>query len=122
MIRSEPMVLASAASFLSGDGSVAFRIAELDNLPSNRLGEVSLLEFYNALSTTVAVTASNLDNQLDAARAVNLSLQAQRERISGVNLDEEAISMIKFQRAFESASRFVRVVDDMISELISLIR
>jgi flagellar hook-associated protein 1 FlgK len=116
------MVLASAGAFLSGDGSVAARIAELDNQPSGRLGDVSLPEFYNALSTTVAVTASGMDDQLDAARTVHLSLQAQRERISGVNLDEEAISMIKFERAFQGASRFVRVVDDMISELVSLIR
>lgn len=122
LILSEPMALASAASFLSGDGSIASRIAALDDQPSGRLGEVSLLEFYNAISTTVAVAASNMDTELDAARAVNLSLQAQRERVSGVNLDEEAISLIKFQRAFEGAARFVRVVDDMISELISLIR
>ena len=58
----------------------------------------------------------------EAAETVLGSLEAQRESISGVNLDEEAISLIKFERAFQGASRFIRVVDDLLSELILLVR
>ena len=70
----------------------------------------------------MAVTASGVIEATEAAWAVRSSLQAQKESISGVSLDEEAISLLKFERAFQGASRFVTVVDELLDELMRMIR
>ena len=115
-------LLAASSVSLAGDGANAGRIAALDTVASEGLDHASIPGFYNAIASSVAVTAAAVRQEVEAASSVLGSLQAQRESISGVNLDEEAISLIKFQRAFQGAARFVRVVDDLISELVMLVR
>lgn len=121
-LSEQPSLLAAAHVFLEGDGEVAGRLASLDTAISSRLGETSITKFYNAISTAVAVRTGAARDNAQAAQTVLESLQAQRESISGVNLDEEAIALVKYERAFQGAARFVTVVDDLLAELILLIR
>ena len=50
------------------------------------------------------------------------SLVAQREAMSGVSLDEEALALIKFERAFQGAARYITVVDELIGEMLNMVR
>jgi flagellar hook-associated protein 1 FlgK len=59
---------------------------------------------------------------LDASGIIFDSLTSQRESISGVNVDEEAVSLISFQRGFEGAARYMNVVDEMLQTLLGLLR
>jgi flagellar hook-associated protein 1 FlgK len=47
---------------------------------------------------------------------------AQRESVSGVSLDEEAINLLQYQRAFEAAARFLNVADEMTRTILELAR
>ena len=118
----QPSLLATASVFLPGDASTAGRIAELDTLTSDILGDVSIPEFYSSMRNATAIaTAVALDDVI-ATSTILVSLQTQKESISGVNLDEEAIELVKLERAFQGAARFISVVDDLLAELVSLIR
>ena len=121
-LQADADLIAAAAAFVSGDGGNAGRIAALDTAPSGRLGEVSLVKFYNGLASEVASASAAAREDAEAAEVVFTTLQAQRESLSGVNLDEEAIQLVKFQRAFQGAARFVGVVDGLLNELVTLIR
>jgi len=57
-----------------------------------------------------------------SASAVVQSLTAQRESISGVNLDEEAISLMQFQRAFQAAAQYTTTVNNLVDEVLSIVR
>ncbi len=121
-LHQDSRLLAAASVFLPGDGENARRIASLDSQSTELLSGVSIPQFYNALVSSVAVTASGVNSDVDSLGSVQSALQAQKESISGVNLDEEAVSLVKFQRAFQGASRFVSVVDQLLSDLMTLIR
>ena len=114
--------LAAASNFLPGDGANAGRIAALDSEIIERLNGQSIPVLHNTMSSSVAVTASGVNANMDAADTILSALRAQRESISGVNLDEEAISLLKFERAFQGAARYIRVVDDLLAELVLLVR
>jgi flagellar hook-associated protein 1 FlgK len=47
-------------------------------------------------------------------------VQALRDSVSGVSLDEEAANMIKFQRAYEANARFFNTVNSALDVLLSL--
>jgi flagellar hook-associated protein 1 FlgK len=47
-------------------------------------------------------------------------LQAERESLSGVNLDEETVDMMRFQQSYDAAARFISVVQQMTDTLINL--
>lgn len=121
-LRDRPSLVAAASVFLPGDGLNAGRLAGLGSATSDRLGDTSLVGFFNSISNSIAVAGSAVNADVEASSSILTSLQAQKESISGVNLDEEAIALLKFQRAFQGATRFISVVDDLLSELIALIR
>lgn len=114
--------LATAQSDFTGDGSNATALSSLQDTAVASLGGVSLNEFYNATMADLAVRSSAANSAVDAADIIAESLTVQRESISGVNLDEEAISMVSFQRAFQGVARYMNVVDDMLQTLLTLVR
>ncbi len=117
-----PSLLASASVFLPGDGAIAGRIAQLSSFASGKLDSASIPEFYRLMANGAAIATAAAWDDVDASSSILISLQTQRESISGVNLDEEAIQLIKFQRAFQGTARFIGVVDDLLAELITLVR
>lgn len=121
-IVSRPNLLAAAAVNLAGDGLTAGRIAALNATPVPQLRDASVSGFYRAVAHAAALASAAAHSDAEAASTVLTSLQAQRENISGVNLDEEAISLVKYQRAFQGAARFVSVVDQLLAELTSILR
>jgi flagellar hook-associated protein 1 FlgK len=50
------------------------------------------------------------------------TLQAQREALSGVSLDEEAVNLMKQQRAFQGAARLITAVNEMMDTVLNLVR
>ena len=114
--------MAAGQSDFAGDGSNATALSGVQDLAVATLGGVSLNEYYNASMANVAVSSSAANSADEAARIIFDSLTVQRESISGVNLDEEAVAMITFQRAYEGAARYMRVVDEMMQTLLTLVR
>jgi len=122
LIRGNSQLLASAGAMAPGDGTTASRIAGLSTAVVRDGSNVTLMDKYNRMAGDVAVTARAANDAVEVSSTVLESLQTQRESISGVNLDEEAISLVKFQNAFQGSARFVSVVSNLLDELLLLIR
>lgn len=115
-------LLAASRSHEAGDGSNAGAIAALASTSIRGLGGQSLLDFYNAIASGVAVRGAAVTASVKSADAIVMALTSQRESLSGVSLDEEAISLMQFQRAFQAAARYTTVVNEMVDEVLSIVR
>jgi flagellar hook-associated protein 1 FlgK len=122
LIASDPSLLAAAKSDLAGDGSNATALSAVKDRVIASLGGVSLNDYYVTTTANIAVSVSSAQSKLDAGEVILDSLTSQRESLSGVSLDEEAINMITYQRAYEGAAQYMRVVNDMLQELLTLAR
>ena len=69
----------------------------------------------------IAITAADAKNDAEASDVVKETLLAQREALSGVSLDEEAINLIRQQRAFQGASRLIAAVDELMQQILALV-
>jgi flagellar hook-associated protein 1 FlgK len=58
--------------------------------------------------------------KMDAQGAVLKQAQAARESLSGVNLDEEAAEMLKFQRAYQASSKILEIGNQLFDTILSL--
>jgi len=47
-------------------------------------------------------------------------LESQRDALSGVSMDEEAVNMIQQQRAYQASARFITAVDQMMQTLLQM--
>lgn len=76
--------------------------------------------FYGSIASQLAQFGASANDRLTAAKTVLQQITAERESLSGVNLDEEATNLITYQRAFEAAARVVSISSDMLSTLVNL--
>lgn len=121
LLKSQPSLLAAARNGEPGDNQTALAIATLESQALKRLGGQSLKESYQSLVNQIAVTAAGAKTSAEAAQAVQETLESQRQALSGVSLDEEAINLMRQQRAFQAASRLVAVVDEMMRTVLNLV-
>ena len=70
---------------------------------------------------TRASARATAANRADATRLVRESLDAQRQAVSGVSLDEESINLLNYQRQYQGAARFISVIDELTQTLLGLV-
>jgi len=69
----------------------------------------------NGLGTEVASVRRLAANQA----TITAQVDGSREQLSGVNLDEEMVSMLSSQRAYEAAARVMTTIDSVLDTLIN---
>jgi flagellar hook-associated protein 1 len=123
-LASDPrrIAAASSATTVPGDNRNALALLNLQDASHASLGNLSLQDSYLALVGDIGLQVESAQTSLDFRESLLKQTQAQREAVSGVNMDEEMTKMIMFQRAFEASSLLVRTADDMYGELIEMAR
>jgi flagellar hook-associated protein 1 FlgK len=79
-----------------------------------------LKDAYQVTVNRLASAASAAKTGAEAAAAVKETLEAQREALSGVSMDEEAVNLMRQQRAFQGAARLVAAVDEMMKTILNM--
>ncbi len=120
-LASSPRDVACSGNGLAGNSDIAADIAQLSTVNVASLNDLSLSDSFSALIGTIAADTKAAQDNYTAADVVLQTLESERQSISGVSIDEEAINMIIFQRAFQGASRYVSLINQMLDEIISLV-
>ncbi len=119
---SKPTQIA-AASLGAGPGSNsnALAMADLSGKKMAALNGSSLGDYYANLVFTVGSDNRSAGDGLQTQNAVLVQLQNQRDSFSGVSLDEEATNILRYQKAYEGAARFMQVVSSLTDEILQLV-
>lgn len=120
-VSADPRRIAASLSGETGDGTNAGRFAALSETGSALLSGKTLVDFHAAMINDLAVTTASARTSGEATDAIYNALVAQREAVSGVSLDEEAINLTRYEKAYEGAARFVSVLDQLSDELLALV-
>jgi flagellar hook-associated protein 1 FlgK len=107
-----------AASGLAGgantDSSKADQIAQL----RNQVGGPDAT--YRKLVVQLGVEAAVANRGVQIQQVITTQVDASRESVSGVNLDEEMTNMLSYQHAYAAAGRLVNTINEMLDVLINL--
>ena len=101
-----------------GDNANALALANLINLRPLGNGTQTFSQNYASLQFKVGTDTQSSKRTLDAQGAVLTQLKNQRDSISGVSLDEEAVDLVRFQRAFQASAKFISTIDQLTGEII----
>jgi flagellar hook-associated protein 1 FlgK len=78
----------------------------------------SAKDFLEMLQGDVALNASNANTFYNTYRGLANSIDNQRNSISGVDEDEEASNLVKFQYAYNLSSRMIQTLSEIYNRLI----
>ncbi|MBE5871438.1 MAG: flagellar hook-associated protein FlgK [Lachnospiraceae bacterium] len=79
----------------------------------------SLIDYYSNIVSQVANTGAVFKSVYNSEQTTVNQIETARQQISGISDDEELENMIKFQNAYNAASRYITVVDEMIEHLVT---
>lgn len=115
------LAFASASTATVGDGGnledlIGLESEELFSDDSATAGE-SLLALMSQVGADVASATADAEH----TSVILSDLEGLRDAISGVDLDEEAADLIRFQAAYQAAAKVLRATDDMLQTLLDIV-
>lgn len=122
---SDPARVAAAAAGSAANSSDNTNARALLDLGTQRLLDGGTNTIYSAHTALVA-GVGNQAQQAGVARSAQESLLSQsiaaRDATSGVNLDEEASDLVRFQQAYQAAAQVIAVADTVFQSLLAAVR
>lgn len=114
----DAVAAADGVASLPGGSDNAVLLAKLGDALVAQGGTRTLVEAYGDIVGRVASTRAAATREADVRGAMQEQIHALRDSVSGVSLDEEMVSLTRYQRAYEAATKLVSTVDELLGELI----
>lgn len=105
-----------------GDNRALLKIADLQDARVFDGGRSNFSDYSSGIIGGLGVDARTAYESVDTQKGVVDQLTMLREQSAGVSLDEEAMDMIKFQKAFDASAKMIQVADSMLDTVLSLKR
>ncbi len=115
-------IAASRTSRASGDNGGLLKIAAIQDSKVFDDGRSTITDFSAATVGGLGAEIKASNEVLASQSDVVSQLSNFREQVSGVSLDEEALNMVKFQKAFDASAKVIQVADQMLDTVLNLKR
>jgi flagellar hook-associated protein 1 len=111
------LVAASGDPLAAGDNQNARALANLRDLRVMNGGQATFGQAWAQLIYRVGTDTQSAQQGQQSRAEIVRQIEAMSDAVSGVSLDEEAMMMLRFQRAYEANARFFRAIDESIDTL-----
>jgi flagellar hook-associated protein 1 len=119
-VRADPAKFAASQGGLDADTKNAQVMANFLDMPIESKNGETLGIIYNRIVADVAQGSSVSKTTAEGAQAFESSLRGQQMSVSGVNLDEEAVKMITYQRAFQATAKYIATISSLLEVLVNI--
>lgn len=125
-IVNNPASLDASKAHVSGSADLAeemlnMQYAQLDfKNPDGSTTTQTLEEFYRYTAGDVAADAQNATRSKDAAELLTKTVTEQMQSVSGVDMDEELMNLMKYQTAYQASAKIITTVDEMMTTLLGI--
>jgi len=120
LVEDNPAYLAAASTGMPGDNSNITKLLGFQQDSLDALGGASVDSYYLGIVSTLGIRAASARDRNTGGQAIYSAIQSQREVLSGVSIDEEAVKLIRYQSGYTAAARFIATIDEMIKTLLSM--
>jgi flagellar hook-associated protein 1 FlgK len=104
----------------AGDSTVALALSDLRLARFFSGGTQSMEEYYAGVVGRIGAESRQAQNQVTSLELVTQQISTRRENVRGVSINEEAIDLIVFQRAYQAAARIISIVDQLMETALSI--
>jgi flagellar hook-associated protein 1 len=117
----------TSATFGSGDNSNLVQLQNLQTkavVDSNRNGTTTGLQsFQDAYASATSIVGNSTNTAKSAGDAAKTNLQQTtlaKSNTSGVNLDQEAADLIRYQQAYQASSKVISVAQTLFQQILQM--
>ena len=96
----------------------ALAMRDVSRLTSPDLDNSTIDQAYSSLVGTVGIHSRSVKLDHDFSQSLVNQLQAKRDSVSSVSLDEEMANLIKFQHSYAAAAKLLKVADELFVTLL----
>jgi flagellar hook-associated protein 1 FlgK len=114
--------IAAGQSGGAADNANALAIAALRTTGVGSFGGATIGQAYQEIITSIGVMGREAVRHHEAQDVIANNADAMRKSVSGVSIDEEMTNLITQQNAFAAAARLVSVADQMMQDVIEMVR
>lgn len=122
LTNASKVAASSTRAGVPGNNDNVMALVALQTEAVSTLGSVTFNDTYRIAATGVGVAAQSANGKLQAQTILHEQLDSFRAQSSGVSIDEELVNVLKYQRAFDAASRLIMATDEMLQTLLDLKR
>ncbi len=122
-IIDDPRLIAAAGATENPPGGAAnaWAIADLASQPLMSGGTETVSDYYTGLVSDVGNDTRTAGSRYDMQRTTMMQLEAYREEVSGVSLDEEMVNLVQFQNAYAAAAKLISATDELLDTIINMV-
>jgi len=102
------------------DKSNILEMAQVRNKKLSGLNNLTTEEYLANFTGNLGVKITSIDNKKETQESIVQQISITLESQRGVNLDEELIDLVKFQRAYEASARIFNVCNEILETLVKL--
>jgi flagellar hook-associated protein FlgK len=121
-LTKDPQLLAASRSGAAGDGTNLQRMAATHDALTMSNGTQTVSQFYASMVGDIGSQVQDLNQRQTADQSLKQSLDAQQQSVSGVDPNEELLTLLQYQRGYQLASKYISVVNDTMNQLLQIIR
>lgn len=104
----------------TADGSNALKLAALQTTKLLSGKSATFEQSYSQMVAAVGTQTNEVSIMADAQASMLAQAETARDSVSGVNLDEEAASLLRYQQAYTAASKLIQIAQQAFEEIANI--
>ncbi len=106
----------------SNGTAVALAALPSSRQPADQITGSSPVDLFSSIAAGVGQQLSDAGTQAATDATALTSAQTSRQQVSGVSLDQEAVAITAYQRAYEASAKLVSILDQLTGDEVNLIK
>ncbi|HDY84337.1 hypothetical protein LCGC14_1142360 [marine sediment metagenome] len=121
VVMTDPKKIAASSSTSAavGNNENILKLADLQTVKTMAGGTQTFASSYGVLVAKVATKTHQADIGQQTQQGLLNQVKLKADSVAGVNLDEEAANLIKYQQAYQAASQIITVSNTVFNSLIN---
>ena len=120
-VAADPSLVAAASIASPGDNQTARAMSALRDARVMSGNTATMNDAWGRIIYRAGTDSATAKSDVGSHNEIVQQMEGLRDATSGVSLDEEAMSMLKFQRAYEASAKFFTTINGALDTLMNMV-
>ena len=124
-LQVNPAITGSQLAPVDSSGNAngnANQLAALESTPLAPLGGMTLTQYFGQITSNIGQENQTATNNQTSQQQVLAQATTLVNQTSGVSLDQEAVNVLQFQRAYQASAQVLTVINTLADSVLNLIQ